>query len=245
MRQNIDIAEVETATKIRAKYLRALENEEFGLLPGNTFVKTFMRTYAEYLGLDAQLLIEEYRVDYEPRSETELQPYVPPSTRRGREERRRPRAQRGPPGPGTALLVVVGVVLAIFVILGVTAGSDNSGNGGPTAPKTARKGPRKTKPKVTPKPQPTSVRVTFTPSSPTYLCIDRGLGTPVVYEGTATGTQAFKGKHLRVNIGNAATVQVVANRKPVTVPPSSTPVGLDFKPGRTKPIPPGQRRPCT
>ena len=67
MRQKIDIAEVETATKIRAKYLRALENEEFGLLPGNTFVKTFLRTYGEYLGLDAQLLVEEYRAEHEPR----------------------------------------------------------------------------------------------------------------------------------------------------------------------------------
>src|SRR5215216_6825750 len=69
MRQKIDIADVEAATKIRAKYLRALENEEFGLLPGPTFTKTFLRTYADYLGLDAQLLVEEYRVEHEPRGE--------------------------------------------------------------------------------------------------------------------------------------------------------------------------------
>ena len=69
MRQKIDIADVEAATKIRAKYLRALENEEFGLLPGPTFVKTFLRTYADYLGLDAQLLVEEYRVQHEPRGD--------------------------------------------------------------------------------------------------------------------------------------------------------------------------------
>src|SRR5882757_3693296 len=108
MRQKIDIAEVESATKIRAKYLRALENEEFALLPGTTFVKTFMRTYAEYLGLDSQLLIEEYRVDYEPRGETDLQPMV---SRPDRRAERRPRAPRGPPGPGTAVVVVVAAVL--------------------------------------------------------------------------------------------------------------------------------------
>jgi cytoskeletal protein RodZ len=246
MRQKIDIAEVEAATKIRAKYLRALENEEFSLLPGNTFVKTFMRTYAEYLGLDAQLLIEEYRVDYEPRGEAEVQPYVPPSTRRRREERRRPRAQRGPPGPGTALLVVVGVVLVIFVILGVTAGNDNSGTTG--APKTTAKKQQTPKPRHTtpaPKPRPTTVRVRFAPTSPTYLCVDRGLGTPVVYQGTASTPQVFRGRHLRVNIGNTGTVKVSANRKPVAVPASATPVGLDFRPGRTRPIPAGQRRPCT
>ena len=58
MRRRIDMTEVETATKIRGKYLRALENEEWDLLPGPTFVKTFLRTYADYLGLDARNLVE-------------------------------------------------------------------------------------------------------------------------------------------------------------------------------------------
>src|SRR5829696_8345631 len=58
LRNRIDITEVEAATKIRAKYLRALENEEWELLPGPTFVKTFLRTYADYLGLDARNLVE-------------------------------------------------------------------------------------------------------------------------------------------------------------------------------------------
>src|SRR3954466_303673 len=125
MRQKIDIADVETATKIRAKYLRALENEEFGLLPGNTFVKTFLRTYAEYLGLDPQLLLEEYRAGYEPRGE-ELQAYSVAARRRQRDRGRPPRTRRaaGPRGPGTAIIVLVGVVLVIFAILGLT------GNGG-------------------------------------------------------------------------------------------------------------------
>src|ERR671917_2062290 len=96
MRQKIDVADVEAATKIRAKYLRALENEEFGLLPGNTFVKTFLRTYAEYLGLDPQLLLEEYRAGYEPRGE-ELQPYSVAARRRQRD--RRPPPPRAPPRP--------------------------------------------------------------------------------------------------------------------------------------------------
>ncbi len=46
MRARIDVSEIEAQTKIRAKYLRALENEEWGLLPGPTFVKSFLRTYA-------------------------------------------------------------------------------------------------------------------------------------------------------------------------------------------------------
>src|SRR5829696_965486 len=99
MRQKIDIADVEAATKIRAKYLRALENEEFGLLPGSTFTKTFLRTYAEYLGLDAQLLVEEYRVQYEPRGE-EVAPIGATSPPRGRPRRGRGGSGRGGSGRG-------------------------------------------------------------------------------------------------------------------------------------------------
>src|ERR671920_27772 len=74
MRNRIDITEVEQATKIRAKYLRAIENEEWDLLPGPTFVKSFLREYAKYLGLDARLLVEEYKLRYERPSEHDLVP---------------------------------------------------------------------------------------------------------------------------------------------------------------------------
>jgi cytoskeleton protein RodZ len=57
MRAKIDINEVETRTKIRAKYLRAIENEEWDLLPGDVYVKSFLRTYGDFLGLDSRPLI--------------------------------------------------------------------------------------------------------------------------------------------------------------------------------------------
>ena len=65
MRARIDVSEIEAQTKIRAKYLRALENEEWDLLPGPTFVKSFLRTYAEALGLDGRALVDEYKLNYE------------------------------------------------------------------------------------------------------------------------------------------------------------------------------------
>src|SRR5215212_4868900 len=90
MRRHLDIADVERQTEIRAKYLRALENEGFSMLPGPTFVKTFLRTYAELLGLDPHALVEEYRARHETRDELEtLQPIGPP----GRQSERR----GGPP----------------------------------------------------------------------------------------------------------------------------------------------------
>jgi hypothetical protein len=59
-RRQLPIVQAEQATKIRGKYLRALEDERFDLLPSQTYVKGFLRTYADYLGLDGQLYVDEY-----------------------------------------------------------------------------------------------------------------------------------------------------------------------------------------
>ena len=103
MRAHIDISEIESETKIRAKYLRALENEEWNLLPGPTFVKSFLRTYAEALGLDAKLIVEEFKLRHERPSEFDLQPIRATGLGRERRPSPRPRVPRW----------VIGLLLAV------------------------------------------------------------------------------------------------------------------------------------
>ena len=64
VRQGLDYGQVELGTKIRAKYIRALEDEEFEILPTGTYTKGFLRSYAEFLGLDGQLYVDEYNSRY-------------------------------------------------------------------------------------------------------------------------------------------------------------------------------------
>ena len=64
VRQQLELSEVELATKIRSRYLRALEEENFEALPAQTYVKGFLRTYADYLGLDGQLYVDEFNSRY-------------------------------------------------------------------------------------------------------------------------------------------------------------------------------------
>ena len=64
LRQGLEINDAEQATKIRGKYLRALEDERFELLPAQTYVKGFLRSYADYLGLDGELYVDEYNSRY-------------------------------------------------------------------------------------------------------------------------------------------------------------------------------------
>src|SRR5207248_224231 len=60
LKRNLTPADVQKAIRIRDRYLQALEEERWELLPGDAYVKGFLRTYADYLGLDGQLYVEEY-----------------------------------------------------------------------------------------------------------------------------------------------------------------------------------------
>src|SRR5215213_852019 len=64
LRQGYDLAEAEAGTKIRSKYLDALEEERFDVLPAPTYVKGFLRSYADFLGLDGQLYVDEFNTRY-------------------------------------------------------------------------------------------------------------------------------------------------------------------------------------
>ncbi len=135
MRARIDISEIEAETKIRAKYLRALENEEWGLLPGPAYVRSFLRTYAEALDLDAKLLLEEYKLRHERPSDHDLMPIGAPRRRGGRGGRSGGpmRPQREPRRIPVGLVVGVIVVLLFGVLYLLGKGNGDSGNDGTPA----------------------------------------------------------------------------------------------------------------
>jgi cytoskeleton protein RodZ len=233
MRQRLDISDIEMRTKIRAKYLRALENEEFGMLPGPTFVKTFLRTYAEMLGLDPHVLVEEYRADYESEDDLELQPLGPPSVA-ARERHRGPRL-----GPGSVALLVLVAVVAVLVAIGLA--SDDTGGDGQAARTETTEQQTTTEAKAKPAP-PKRVALRIVPATLTYVCVDRGPGTPVVFENSIDSPQRFRGKRLRINLGKRD-VQLWTNGKRVRVTPGPDPVGFAFTPRHTRELPIGER-PC-
>jgi cytoskeleton protein RodZ len=238
MRQRVNIEELEQATKIRAKYLRALENEEFGLLPGPTYVKSFLRTYAEKLGLDPQLLVEEYRAQYEPPEPVEFQPIASSP----REARRRPPAPRF--GPGAAIVVAALALLAFLLVLGLTSGEDEP-------ERTVDTGPARTAPEEKPRRRKTPaagaakrVELRVIPALPTYVCIDLGGPDEVVFEGTLTGARTFRSREtLRINLGKRS-AQLRVNGRPVAFENGPDPVGFEFtRAGGREELPLGER-PC-
>jgi cytoskeletal protein RodZ len=103
-RRQLTYEQVEAEIKIRAKYLRALEEEEFDSLPSGTYVRGFLRAYASYLGLDGRLFVDEYASRFGTRHDDEL----------FRRRRERPMTQRK--DSSSAVLVALIAVVAIGVL---------------------------------------------------------------------------------------------------------------------------------
>jgi helix-turn-helix protein len=106
-RQGLGYPEIELATKIRAKYIRALEEEDFTSIPGDAYIRGFLRTYAEYLGLDGDVYVDEYASRFITSWRDELPP---------RPERRRIKTRSRPLERRAVLLVLAGIVLAAVLI---------------------------------------------------------------------------------------------------------------------------------
>jgi cytoskeleton protein RodZ len=233
MRQRIDMTEVEAATKIRAKYLRALEGEEWHLLPGPTFVKTFLRTYAEYLDLDSRLLVEEYKQRFERPASADLTPF---STNIGQRRRRRARFSIG---PGLVLVAGVLALLGALYLLG-TWGPDDSGE-------TAPRGGGEQAVETTPTPaagegdgggaapsRPRNVSLRIVPTGEVWVCLEDARGRPVIDKETLArgdATRTFRGRRFRVTFGTA-NARMRVNGRTYRVAASQDPVGYELRPGR-------------
>jgi hypothetical protein len=128
-RAGLDIGSVESQTKIRTRYLRALENEDWGVLPGHAYAKGFLRTYAQLLGLDAEALVDEYRRRVEvPTGGYPLAEPVLQARRRGGEEPGEPGRLMGRgPSRGWILAGLLTVLVAVLIVLGLTSGDDDEG----------------------------------------------------------------------------------------------------------------------
>jgi cytoskeleton protein RodZ len=134
MRARIDISEIEAETKIRAKYLRALENEEWGLLPGPAYVRSFLRTYAEALDLDAKLLLEEYKLRHERPSDHDLMPIGAPRRRgSGRGGLGGPRREPRRIPVGAVVGVIVVLLFGALYLLGHNSNNNDNGGDGTSA----------------------------------------------------------------------------------------------------------------
>jgi len=201
LRRGTDFAQAELHTKIRGKYLRALEDEQFELLPAQTYVKGFLRTYAEYLGLDGQLYVDEFNSRFVSGEEHEP---------RARRSAARP-AHRNRRSETAIVLVALGLIaaLTIVVISAFKGGDDKTST--PPAKSTATHA----------KPPAPLLEVTALRGS-THLTVHSASATgSIKFDGTVQqgdAPRAIRGSRLWVSLSTPENVQIRVRGTLVHVP---------------------------
>jgi len=228
VRRKLTLQQVEEDTKIRVKYLQAMENEDFDVMPGSTYVKGFLRTYATYLGIDAQIVLDEYSSRSGPPREPE--PFGGTSALRPRVHRRR----------NTLLFVAVLCLLILGVLYALGLGREPTDGEPPSRPEalgieSPSPSPKDTaSPKATPTASPTQaeipdnqVRLTTT-TGDCWLQVRRGGATgQILFEGTVEQgrTRVWRGDVLWLRLGSPSAVGIrVGSEK---MPPIDEPGPVD------------------
>jgi hypothetical protein len=239
MRARIDVSEIEARTKIRAKYLRALENEEWGLLPGPTFVKSFLRTYAQALGLDGKALVEKYRISQEIGSEPATEPV-------GGGSQRTPAGRRLPRGPSRGYLALIAGVSLVIVLLivGLVAGGGSSTQRRSTGAAGHRhaRGAAETGASGTA----ASVSLSVKATGSVYVCLIGEGGKKLIGQTLEAGTKTatYAARHFYLVLGNSA-VALTIDGRPRTVPESNEVIRYSITKAGRRTLPPGHLPMCT
>jgi cytoskeletal protein RodZ len=228
----IDLEEAERTIRIRVRYLHAMETEDWGVLPGDAYTRGFLRTYADFLGLDGTALADQY-----DRHAAPAEPDHPPAEL----------ALESPGGPGNRriwsslgmIALVAGAGLAVlFVVLALTDGSGDD-NEGPKRPAAAQ---RTTKTTTTP--DEATVRLSATGT--VWVCLVDRAGKPLVNGETLTAGDSrgpFEDTELQLTLGNGA-MEIDLNGDPVSIPSAANPVGFVLTPQGSRPLAAANRPTC-
>ncbi|HEX3173946.1 MAG TPA: helix-turn-helix domain-containing protein [Solirubrobacterales bacterium] len=240
-RRKLDLSEVEAAIKIRPRYLSALENEEWDVLPGGAYTRGFIRTYAAYLGLDGERLADEYRQATAPaggeRVPRRIEP-VPASAR----------GAGGPRIPGALVATVVVLFLVgVVVAIGLAGGGGDGESKAPSAQgKQARKqGRGEQRRSVAAKP---GIALGLAATGEVWVCVLNSSQEAVVDgEILEAGSEAgpFRDEGFKMAFGNGE-VEVSIDGKRAKTEASNSPVGYEVgADGELRALEEGERPTCT
>jgi len=246
-RRRLGLPEVEAATKIRAGYLEAIENEEWDLLPGDIYARAFIRTYGSFLGLDGDRLAEEQRQARGSARPGERLPRVDPRPRKV--SRARPR-RRGPDvSPSLVAVLVSFLVIGVLLVIGLSTGGSSNSTG--TGAGTSAKGHAGADKKGHQGKQPAALAghtLKLRARGEVWVCLLDGTGKPLVdgqilFPGETEGP--FRSDSFTLALGNGAVTMTVDGQQAKTPEPSS-PIGfsVDAK-GAVRELPEGERPTCT
>lgn len=242
-RRKLSLQDVEEATKIRGRYLQAIEDDDWEALPSETYARAFIRTYAALVGLDGDRLAEEQRQAQGAARPGERLPRVDPKPQRVARTRRR---RQVPPRLVTA--VVLALVIGALIAIGVAGGGEDSVSteSGPRLGQARALAPAGGVAQAKTGPSGHSVKLLAT--GEVWVCLLDGNGSPLVdgqilAPGEAEGP--FRSGSFTLALGNGAVEMTVDGQK-ANLPHPASPIGFAVDAGGSvRELPEGERPTCT
>jgi len=237
--RKVELSEVEAAIKIRVRYLQAIEDEEWDVLPGVAYTRGFIRTYGYYLGLDGERLADDYRhggaAGGGDRGPKRLEPV---STTAGSRERRI-----------SARLVVAAVCLALVALvtgLALVGGGEGGGSSRTTAAEESQGHAEQQSGQNTSVPK-SGVTMRLVATAEVWTCLLDSDRKPLVDgEILSPGSEAgpFRGEGFELALGNGS-AEVFVDGTRAEIAESSSPVGyrIDHR-GKLATLAEGERPDC-
>jgi cytoskeleton protein RodZ len=250
-RRGVDLDEVHAATGIRPRYLRAIEQEDWDALPEEFYARSFIRKYAQFLGVEPGPLVEEYRRQRGTgggRRDAPTTPFAGTTTSRRAEALRRRRARQGVYAwlGGIAVLVVI-VVVAILLLSGGGEEGAKEGNTGKVKVPVQMETKKKKKAPPPQKEKPKNVALKIDPTAEVWACVLDAKGKALVDGATlAVGESAgpFHSRSYKAAFGNGS-VEVWVDGKRAHTPSTPSPMGFTVDHhGKVHEIPEGERPTC-
>ena len=231
--KGLSLKEAEQATKIRTRYLEGLEHDDYSMLPDAVYVHGFLKTYANFLGLDGERLSQELR---EHRAPSRASQFV------GHDDRGASRAGEEPemPPPMTLLggvqrrrifaatvLTVAVAVLVLATVIGVLY-FIGRGSQAPVQPVDVEPDSKAAQEEGQPAKEPAAVQEATTPAGETTTravratvkVIDNATGLTVYTDGTVADSRiaqpgfsrSFEARDaVTVSVANAGAVEMEVN----------------------------------
>jgi cytoskeleton protein RodZ len=233
--RGIELSEVERSTKIRVKFLRAMEEDRWDALPAPAYARGFLSAYARFLGLDDQELVNEYRRTIEPEDRPAPIPYkvVQPGLSRRRRSVK------------PVVLLLTGLVAAVVLGLLIAGSLGGSDNGGDVAER--RDGPAAgSRTDQLPTTQASEVSLELRATEPVWVCLVDDAGQAQVNGETLAANEVrgpFEGRAFEVTFGNGA-VEMTVNGEPTEIPPVAEPLGYRITPSGVGELPPSSQPTC-
>jgi cytoskeleton protein RodZ len=240
LRRGIELGDVQQVTKIRTRYLRAMDEDRWELLPGPAYARAFLATYAHFLGLDHEALVEEYRRLHQPLEEAQSIPeeMLP----------RRGVARRRPIGIRAAVAAVAASALGVAIVLGLTGGSGDGDQAGQTPDAGGVEAPPATATNTAqlPAPEPAERSLWLRSIGTVWVCLVDDRRRALVTGETLTADEArgpFEAKGFQVTFGNGS-VEMVVDEEPVEIPELAEPLGYEITARGVSEIDPSERPTC-